>query len=50
MEGKEMEKFIQWLAKNKRRNAKLHALVLAFLMVEKRDETELVEWGLGKAQ
>jgi hypothetical protein len=49
MESKEMEKFIQWLAKNKRRNAKLHALVLAFLTMEKRDERELVEWGTGKA-
>jgi hypothetical protein len=50
MEGQEMEKFIQWLRKNKRRNARLHALVLAFLMMEKRNERELVEWGLSKAQ
>jgi hypothetical protein len=50
MEGQEMEKFIKWLGKNKRRNARLHALVVAFLMMEKRNESELVEWGLSKAQ
>jgi hypothetical protein len=50
MEGKEMEKFSQRLAMNKRKNAKLQALVLAFLRMEKRNEHELVEWNLGKAQ
>jgi hypothetical protein len=50
MEGKEIEKFMLWLTNNKRRNARLHTLVLAFLKMEKRNEDELVEWGLVKAQ
>ena len=45
-----MEKFVQWLANNKRKNAELHALVLAFLTMEKRNDNELVEWGLTKVQ
>ena len=48
MEGEEMENFVQWLAKNKRRKARLHELVLAFLTMEKRNEKELVEWKLSK--
>jgi hypothetical protein len=50
MEGKEMEKFMQWLRNNKRSNARLHTLVMAFLMMENRNEDELVEWGLVKVQ
>ncbi len=49
MEGKEMDKFVLWLTKNKRKNARLYSLVLAFITMEKKAENELVEWGVGKA-
>jgi hypothetical protein len=50
MEGKEMEKFMLWLGNNKRGNAKLHKLVMAFLKMEKKSDDELVQWGLVKTQ
>jgi hypothetical protein len=50
MEPSEMEKFSSWLAKNRRKNSKLINLVLAFISMEKRNENELVEWHLYKAQ
>jgi hypothetical protein len=50
MAPSEMENFNSWLAKNKRKNSKLINLVLAFITVEKRNDSELVEWHLNKAQ
>jgi hypothetical protein len=50
MEPSEMEKFSSWLAKNKRKNSKIINLVLAFISLQKRNDKELVEWHMYKAQ
>jgi hypothetical protein len=50
MANSEMEKFSSWLAKNRRKNSKLIHLVMTFMSLEKRNENELVEWHLYKAQ
>lgn len=49
IEGSELEKFCLWLKQNnKQENLKLRALVNAFILLEIKNDEDLVEWNVAK--